>query len=124
MPWRILAIDDNQTFLSIIDTGLKSLDHEIETASSGAEGIRKVKAFNPDLIILDIMMPEMDGWETLDHIRKFTNAPVIMLSASNPDGKLKRTSWLKADAYLFKPIPFTKLRARIEALLQRDLEGD
>lgn len=122
MPWRVLVIDDNQTFLNIADLALKPLQYEIETASSGVEGIRKVKTFNPDLIILDVMMPDMDGWQTLKHIRQLTYAPVMMLSASISDDEVDKTLRLQADEFLTKPIPFAKLRARVEALLQQYLD--
>lgn len=119
MTCCILAVDDEPALLDIVALALAKFQCKIELASDGAEGLRKVKEVNPDLVVLDIMMPGMDGWQALEHIRKITNVPVIMLSALASADDVSKAMALGADDYLIKPVTINMLRSRAEKLLRR-----
>lgn len=119
MTCCILAVDDEPALLDIVALALEAFPCRIELASNGIEGLRKVKEVKPDLVLLDIMMPGMDGWQALEHIRQLTNVPVIMLSALASDSDVARAMSLGANDYLIKPITIMTLRTRAKKLLPR-----
>lgn len=114
----ILAIDDEPALLDIITLALEPLQYEVRLAHNGAEGLHKVKEFKPDLILLDIMMPKMDGWEALGQIRQLSNVPVIMLSARVSDDTEARALEAGANDYIAKPVSIAKLRIHVNKLLR------
>ena len=119
---KILAIDDEKIYLNLIIHALSEQDYQIETASSGSEGIQKARDFTPDLIITDVMMPKMSGYEVTRLLRKeeaFAHTPILMLTAQ-VDMKAKLEAFESgADDYLTKPFAPEELAARIIALLRR-----
>jgi len=117
--FRILVVDDEQRVLNFLMSKLRASGYEVLTASSGLEALEQAQAEEPDLIVLDVLMPKMDGFETLKELRSFSAVPVIILSAreSNSD-KIKGLS-LGADDYLPKPFNPDELVARIEAVRRR-----
>ncbi len=118
-PYRILLVDDERSLNQLIATNLMLEGYSVEAAYSGAEALEKIPAFNPDLIILDVMMPGIDGYEVLRQVRQFSNVAVIMLTArSQVNEKIKGLS-LGADDYLAKPFSLDELVARIAAVLRR-----
>lgn len=117
--FRVLLVDDEVHILNFLQTKLKVSGYDVLTARSGNEAIEQAQGQEPDLIILDIVMPKMDGFETLKQLHTFSSAPVIILSARGTDAdKIKGLS-LGADDYLPKPFNPDELIARIEAIRRR-----
>jgi two-component system KDP operon response regulator KdpE len=116
---RLLIIDDDQALLRALELYLDRHDYQVTTAHAGGPGLRKLYESHPDLVVLDVMMPGMDGWEILKRIRELTTLPVIMLTAR--DAEQERIKGLKmgADDYVAKPFSMRELEARIEAVLRR-----
>ena len=119
MNKRILLVDDERNLNQLIATNLKFEGYETESAYSGIEAIDKLGRFSPDLVVLDVMMPGMDGFEVLEHLRHASSIPVILLTAKNRVDDRIRGLTLGADDYLGKPFAIEELTARIEAVLRR-----
>ena len=119
---KILAIDDEKIYHNMIIHALKEKDYQVETASNGSEGIKKARIFKPDLIITDVMMPDMNGYEVTSALRKedaFAHTPILVLTAQ-ADMKAKLESFeAGADDHLTKPFVPKELVVRLEALLRR-----
>lgn len=119
MKQKICVVDDEAKILRFISANLKSVGYEVVTADSGEELLEKYDLISPDLILLDIMMPGKDGFYVLEELRKFSNTPIIMLTArSNPKDKVNGLN-LGADDYLTKPFSLDELFARVNAVLRR-----
>ncbi|WP_217587219.1 response regulator transcription factor [Lentibacillus saliphilus] len=119
MKHKIYVVDDEPKILRFISANLRSINYEVKTASSGEELLEKFDLVSPDLVLLDIMMPGYDGFYVLEELRKFSNVPVIMLTArSNPQDKVQGLN-LGADDYLTKPFSLDELFARVNAVLRR-----
>jgi len=117
--FRILIVDDEPRILNFLSSKLRALGYEVLTASNGAEALEQVQAEEPDLVVLDIMMPKMDGFETLKELRTFASVPVIILSAKGANADKVKGLSLGADDYLAKPFSPDELVARIEAVKRR-----
>jgi DNA-binding response OmpR family regulator len=119
---RVLVIEDDTYVRTLISTVLERAGIETLGAADGREGLREFYRWRPDLVVLDIVMPELDGWEVLDRIRELGDTPVLMLTASG--GQLEKVRGLKqgADDYVTKPFGNQELVARIEAILRRSGE--
>jgi two-component system, OmpR family, KDP operon response regulator KdpE len=117
--FRVLVADDEPHILKFVTVKLISSGYEVLTAKSGLEVLAQIQAQEPDLLILDLIMPGIDGFETLKQLRTFSSIPVIILSAreANPD-KIMGLN-LGADDYLAKPFNPDELVARIEAIRRR-----
>jgi DNA-binding response OmpR family regulator len=116
---RILAVDDAQEMTHFLREVLRKEGYEVAVANDAREGLRLAHSFRPDLILLDVMMPEMDGWIMLNRLREFSDIPVIMLTAiGGTDSKVQGLD-LGADDYLTKPFEIRELKARIRATLRR-----
>jgi DNA-binding response OmpR family regulator len=119
---KIMIVDDEPKIIRFIAANLKSLGFETVACQNGAEALEKVEAVDPDLILLDLMMPGMDGFEVLRRLRTYSSVPVIMLTArSNGADKVQGLN-LGADDYLTKPFSLDELFARVNAVLRR-LDG-
>lgn len=116
---KVLVVDDAQDTTAILDRVLSSEGYRVETASDGAEGLRKAYDFRPDLILLDLMMPRMDGWTMLKRLRDFSDVPVIMVTAMSGEENLVSGLDGGADDYLMKPYSLKELKARIRAVMRR-----
>ncbi|HUF39068.1 MAG TPA: response regulator [Anaerolineales bacterium] len=116
---KILVVDDNTDLLGLIDLKLSQEGYTVILADNGFDGLARSVESDPDLIILDVMMPEMDGWELLERIRETSNVPILMLTAKSEDEDVIKGLGLGADEYLTKPFRLNTLSARIEALLRR-----
>jgi DNA-binding response OmpR family regulator len=116
---RVLVVEDSETERAIIADRLERAGYVVSTASSGDEGVRRLYDLRPDIILLDIVMPGLDGWSTLALIRQITNVPVIMLTGLNSE--IERVRGLRggADDYIGKPYGAPELVARVEAVLRR-----
>jgi DNA-binding response OmpR family regulator len=119
MSARILVIDDEEDIRNLLAELLRRSGHEVEQAPDGRAGLRALHGSRPDLVLLDVTMPELDGWQTLERIRDLTDVPVLMLTARGDE--LERVRGLKAgaDDYVTKPFGRQELLARVEALLRR-----
>jgi DNA-binding response OmpR family regulator len=115
----VLVVDDEADVRNLVRILLERAGHAVSEASSGREALRRLHAVRPALVVLDVTMPEMDGWQTLERIRDLTDVPVLMLTARA--GELDKVRGLKAgaDDYVVKPFGRQELLARVEALLRR-----
>jgi len=117
---KILVVDDEPAQLRLIDQVLTSNGYEVIKAGSGHEAVRIVFEKKPDLILLDVMMPEIDGWQTCRLIREMSDIPVIMLTGKrNSEDDIVRGLECGADEYLTKPLGNRELMARVRAALRR-----
>ncbi len=119
MAEKILVVDDDPTLLQLIQTSLKQDNYEAFIASNGEEGLRLLSELKPHLVILDIMMPHMDGWEFCNRVRKDSTVPIIMLTALGSQNDIVRGLRAGADDYLVKPFQREELLARVSAVLRR-----
>ena len=119
MSQRILIIDDSETERALLTSRLEHSGYVVSLAEDGRAGLRALFELRPDLILLDVVMPGIDGWKTLELIREISDVPVIMLTGL--DGEIERVRGLKggADDYVGKPFSAAELAARIEAVLRR-----
>jgi two-component system KDP operon response regulator KdpE len=115
----ILVIDDDPDLTDMMEAQLKRKQYHVVTASSGREGLQKAYQFRPDLVLLDIMMPGMDGWEVCRRLRELSNVPIIMLTARSMKGDVVKGLEAGADDYVAKPFSAAELDARIQAVLRR-----
>ncbi len=117
--FRILLVDDEERILNFLRTKLKVCGYEVMTAGDGVEALEQIQGQEPDMVVLDLLMPRMDGLQVLKDLRCFSSIPVIVLSARRGDvDKIKGLS-LGADDYLSKPFNPDELVARIEAVRRR-----
>jgi two-component system KDP operon response regulator KdpE len=116
---KILIVDDEPKIVRFISANLKSLGHETVSCTNGKEALERIDDFDPDLLLLDIMMPHMDGFEVLQRLRHFSNVPVIILTARSDSTDKVRGLNLGADDYLTKPFSLDELFARVNAVLRR-----
>jgi DNA-binding response OmpR family regulator len=121
-PKTVLLIDDSQTMRAMLTARLQRSGYLVETAGDGREGMRRLYETRPDVVLLDIVMPDLDGWKTLELIRDVSDVPVIMLTSR--DSEVDRVRGLRggADDYVGKPFSASELTARIEAILRRSGE--
>jgi DNA-binding response OmpR family regulator len=123
MTASILVVDDSATERAIIENKLEHAGFRVFSAEGGATALRTLYTVRPDLVVLDVVMPEFDGWKTLDLIRQASDVPVIMLTAETGDIERVRGLRSGADDYLCKPFNPAELTARIEAVLRRTGAG-
>jgi DNA-binding response OmpR family regulator len=119
MPIKAIAIDDDPAMTDLLSLLLKSHGLEIFTSNNGEEGLQLVRAINPDIIILDLMMPGKDGWEVCREVRSFSTVPIIILSALDNPGMVASALDAGADDYLIKPVPSGVLIAHLNNLTRR-----
>ena len=115
----ILVVDDDPKILSVLGRGLRFEGYEVQLAADGVEALRIARVEQLDLVVLDVMLPGMDGLEICQRLRRGTNVPILMLTAR--DAVPDRIAGLDrgADDYLIKPFDFDELLARVRALLRR-----
>lgn len=118
MP-KVLIIDDNKQITSILEEYAKNEGYMTVVATDGNEGIRMFNAESPDIILLDVMMPKMDGFEVCREIRKTSQAPIIMITARGEDFEKIMGLEIGADDYIVKPFSPGEVMARIKAILRR-----
>lgn len=115
----ILVIDDDKLTSRLISDQLTEEGYTVHAAHDGKEGLRQMYAHRPDLIILDVLMPEMDGWTTCRRIREVSNVPIIMLTSRDRPQDIIRGLDEGADEYVTKPFEVNVLLARVRAVLRR-----
>ena len=118
---RILVVDDEKLLVKGIKFNLENEGYEVECAYDGAAAVELARTRRFDLLILDVMMPELDGIEACMRIREFSNVPVIMLTAKSEDADKLMGFESGADDYLTKPFNILELKARVRALLRRSV---
>ena len=121
---KILVVDDEDLLVKGIRFNLQNDGYEVVTGSNGLEAIEHARINNPDLVILDVMMPEMDGLTACGKIREFSDVPIILLTAKTTDMDKLMGFDQGADDYLTKPFNILELKARIRALLRRSGKQD
>jgi DNA-binding response OmpR family regulator len=116
---RILVIDDDQAMTEMLRLVLEPNAFDVYEANSGPEGIEATLRINPEVVVLDLLMPGMDGWEVCREIRTFSQVPILVLSAISKPGIIARALDEGADDYLLKPMPSSVLIAHLKRLTRR-----
>ncbi len=123
----ILVVDDEPRYVRLVEVNLKTEDYAVRTAFNGQEAVDQVASEQPDLILLDVMMPVMDGFTATERIREFSMVPIIILTAKGEERDRVRGLDAGADDYIVKPFSAQELLARVRAVLRRadrqSLEG-
>ena len=120
MGKKILIVDDEKTIVDILSFNLRREGYEITCAYDGGEGLEKALGENPDLVLLDIMLPVMDGFEVCREIRKKSNVPIIMLTAREEENDKVLGLEIGADDYITKPFSVKELAARVKSNIRRN----
>ncbi|MFA5838266.1 MAG: response regulator, partial [Bellilinea sp.] len=119
MSTRILVVDDEQLYRHLLKVNLETEGYEVSAANDGEQALEMVTSRQPDLVILDVAMPRLDGFETCERIRQFSDVPVIMLTARGEEQDRVHGLNVGADDYVLKPFSATELVARVRAVLRR-----
>ncbi len=119
MTTKIFVIDDDSAVTDLLSVLLNTQGFNVWATNSSSEGLTQIREKAPDLVILDLMMPEMDGWEVCKAVRAFSNVPIIVLSALNDPSMVASVLDAGADDYLTKPTPSRILVAHIKRLVDR-----
>lgn len=119
MNTRILIVDDEVRYLRLMEANLVSEGYEIIKANSGQAAVDAVDEHHPDLVLLDVMMPGLSGFEACERIREFSSVPIIMVTAKGDEQDRVRGLDVGADDYIVKPYSATELLARVRAVLRR-----
>jgi DNA-binding response OmpR family regulator len=115
----IVAADDDPQLLRLVTRNLEFEDYEVLPASDGQQALTQIEAHSPDLVLLDVMMPRMDGFTVCQRVREFSSVPIIIVTARGQDQDKIRGLDLGADDYLTKPFSVDELLARVRAVLRR-----
>ncbi len=116
---RILIVEDEPRLLANLARALREEDYAVDTADNGEDGLFKAETYDYDVIVLDVMLPKIDGWDVLSRLRKKKRTPVLMLTARDAMSDRVRGLDAGADDYLIKPFDLPELLARIRALIRR-----
>jgi two-component system KDP operon response regulator KdpE len=121
MAIEVLMIDDDPDFSTMVRILLRGQDFQIKSVLSSEAGIQTVKNPDaaPDVVILDLLMPEVDGWEVCERIRSFSDVPILILSVLGSPGSVLRALDAGADDYLIKPVHASLLASRLRTLVRR-----
>jgi DNA-binding response OmpR family regulator len=120
---RVLVVDDDDDIRGLLVALLTRAGITVRAAPDGREGLREFHAWRPDLVVLDVSMPEIDGWSVLDRIRDMSAVPILMLTARGDELERVRGLQAGADDYVVKPFGKQELSARVSALLRRASRG-
>lgn len=119
MKERILIVDDEPRFVRLIEANLQTEGYEVLKASNGKQAVEETVTHKPDMVLLDVMMPEMDGFQACERIREFSNVPIIMLTAKGEEDQRIKGLDLGADDYIVKPFSAGEMLARVRSVLRR-----
>lgn len=119
MPKRILIVDDEPRYLRLLEANLRTEGYEVATAQDGVQALDVFSAQPIDLVLLDVMMPRLDGFGVCQRLREFSSVPIVILTARGEEQDRVRGLDLGADDYLVKPFSATELLARVRAVLRR-----
>lgn len=118
---RVLVVDDEPDLVRILEFGLKAAGYAVETASDGQEGLKKAREQKPDIILLDLMLPKLDGYKVcrlLKFDERYKHIPIMILSARTQEGDQTLAHEMGANRFLTKPYEFAEILDHIQALLQ------
>ena len=118
---RVLVVDDEPDLIRILQFGLQAIHYHVETASDGQEALKKAREMKPDIILLDLMLPKLDGYKVcrlLKFDERYKNIPIIILSARTQEGDQLLAMEMGANRFVTKPYDFTEVLGHIEALLK------
>lgn len=119
MQTKVLLIDDDKEMTDMLKVILEPTAFDVIAANNSTQGIDQVRQVKPDVIVLDLLMPDMDGWQVCKEIRKFSQVPILVLSAISKPGMVAKALDEGADDYLLKPMPSSMLIAHIKKLARR-----
>lgn len=119
MQTKVLLIDDDKEMTDMLSVILEPKTFDVVAANNSIQGIDQVRQVKPDVVVLDLLMPDMDGWQVCKEIRKFSQVPILVLSAISKPGMVARALDEGADDYLLKPMPSSMLIAHIKKLARR-----
>jgi DNA-binding response OmpR family regulator len=119
---KILVIDDDPAMTELLKIILEPTEANVITSNSGAVGLQSFKEFNPDLVLLDLIMPGMDGWQVCQEVRKISRVPIMIISVLDNPGLVARALDMGADDFLIKPVKSAVLIAHINNLSRRSPE--
>jgi two-component system KDP operon response regulator KdpE len=119
MVKKVLVVDDDPELGALVEVILSSLELTVYHAYSGAEGLKRAYDLHPDLVILDVMMPDMDGFDVCARLRELTSVPILMLTARAKESDLIHSFNVGVDDFIKKPFNKNELEARVRALLRR-----
>lgn len=119
MAIEVLLVDDDPDLSVMLRTLLRGQDFQIKSVLTGEDGIRECRERPVDVIILDLLMPEMDGWEVCERIREFSDVPILILSALGSPASVAKALDAGADDYLIKPVHASLLSSRLRTLVRR-----
>jgi two-component system KDP operon response regulator KdpE len=121
---RILIVEDDPDTALLLKRVLILAGYDVSNALGGQEGLRKIPTIRPDLILLDLCMPDMDGWETLQYLKQITAAPVIIISANSQKDDVVRALMDGVDDYMTKPFFNAEVVARVKSVLRRSVKPE
>ena len=119
---RVLVVDDEPDLIRILEFGLKAAGYHVETASDGQEGLKKARELKPDIILLDLMLPKLDGYKVcrlLKFDERYKQIPIMILSARTQEGDQNLAHEMGANRFLTKPYEFAEILQHIQALLKQ-----
>ena len=119
MPETILIIEDEPEFADLVELWMTRAGYRVVSARTGPDGLRRFYEERPDLIILDVAMPGLDGWQLIERLREFSRVPILIVTAHGSEAEKVRGLKLGADDYITKPLSLPELVARVEAALRR-----
>lgn len=119
MPKTVLTIDDDTAITELLAMLLRTHGYEVKTVNSGEEGVEAIKKYNPHVVVLDLMMPGLDGWQVCKTVREFSNVPIVILSALDDPAMIASALDAGADDYLIKPVSSSILVAHLNRLIRR-----
>jgi DNA-binding response OmpR family regulator len=119
MNERILVVDDEPRFVRLTEANLQTEGYAVLKAKNGKQAVEQTVNEKPDLVLLDVMMPEMDGFQACERIREFSTVPIIMLTAKGEEDQRVKGLNLGADDYIVKPFSASEMLARVRAVLRR-----
>ncbi len=119
MAKKVLLIDDDQGITHLLSRALNRAGFEVMTANDGREGVRRARQYCPDLIVLDLMMPELNGWQACKEIRTFSYVPIVVFSARDEPQTIASILDAGADKFIIKPVSVNTFVAHIKSAVSR-----
>lgn len=119
MPKTVLTIDDDTAITELLAMLLRTHGYEVKSVNTGEDGVEAIKKYNPHVVILDLMMPGMDGWQVCKNVREFSDVPIVILSALDDPALIASALDAGADDYLVKPVSSSILVAHLNRLIRR-----
>jgi two-component system, OmpR family, KDP operon response regulator KdpE len=119
MAERILVVEDEPEFAGLLELWMRRAGYQVAAAATGVEALRRFYEDRPDLVILDVALPGLDGWQVIERVREFSRVPIILVTARSSEADKIHGLRLGADDYITKPLSFPELLARVEAALRR-----